>query len=78
MPKENIYLVDQRTDTKVQVGWDRNNTGAPLQIGVVPIDYAGPGATDERGLFTDLDRTAVNRLIRVLQKARGEHYDEHM
>ena len=69
MPKEVIHpsMPSDQQQNFAEVGWDR--------IGYVQIatraggDYDEPN-TPRPGVFADLDRDQVNRLIRTLRKAR--------
>lgn len=75
MPKEIIRNASQVGDDdqyRVDVRWNRK---LYCQIATVkdPDAYRGEGARAE-GFFVDLDRDALNRLIRVLRKARDQAY----
>lgn len=75
MPREHINARHHGTDEDpapfLTLGWDR--------IGYVQIATQAGGdydeATTERpGLFMDLDRHGINRLIRALRKARDQSF----
>jgi hypothetical protein len=71
MPKETIHpsvpVEDAKELNLVDVGWHNNGHVA---IGVRPAGQAGP----EDGLFADLDRDQINKLIRTLRRARDAAY----
>ena len=66
MPKEIItngrYV---EGDNWAEVGWAR---GMDCQIGVRSTEDVG------EGLFCDLDRESINKLIRTLRKARDQAF----
>lgn len=69
MPKEIITNgAFQQGDPWVEVGWYRDRSA---QIGVRAENSEG---TEGAGLFAHLDRETINRLIRVLRKARDQAY----
>lgn len=68
MPKETV-----RTDnggTAVRVGWQAD-TGVQL-ASLRNADYEG--SDEANGQFVNLDRPQLNRLIRVLRRARDAAY----
>lgn len=77
MPKELIYSAEALRDDAstavvehVAVGWTKDLS---VQIGVVngpPVELTINGRKSEPGLWMDLDRDRINRLIRALRKAR--------
>lgn len=67
MPKEVIRL--DGTTFAVEVGWGRDSF---VQIG--SVDQSREQYSPERGYFIDLDRQSINRLIRVLRRARDQAY----
>lgn len=82
MPKELIYsapaLQPGQTSSYVvehlAVGWQRNRH---VQIGVVhgpPAELTINGERADPGLFMDLDRGQINRLIHTLRRARDQAY----
>lgn len=86
MPKETVYDVTRSFD--VEVNWSR--VGGHVQVATVvpPAETAdGPeslaalmaGWTEETkatatGLYATLDRDGINRLIRVLRRARDQSF----
>jgi hypothetical protein len=79
MPKE--YLVnpsERRRQEKhggdtaaVRVGWQRDTE---VQIATVLLPGGEWGEEPNVGQFVDLDRYTLNRLIRVLRRARDQAY----
>jgi hypothetical protein len=71
MPKETVPDTAD-TAVEVQVGWRRAPIG-DVQVGVTndtsPLTWPDTGAPFP-GWFASLDRDGVNRLIRVLRRAR--------
>jgi hypothetical protein len=69
MPKEYIEDSGLRKDLRVRVGWYK-------KAGVVQIATTAPdrlplvGTPDGNGWFVTLDQQAIDRLIKVLKKAR--------
>lgn len=82
MPRENIRNPRaEATDEVVNliaVGWRNEGDVGSVQLGVVEsawVDIKVDGkALDEKGLFMDLDRAQINRLIRNLQRARDQAF----
>lgn len=72
MPKEIIQSGDKLLPTVVHVGWtpDCYVQVATLNPRVKPDRPDSP----EAGWYTTLDRLAINRLIRVLRRARDAAY----
>ncbi len=64
MPRETITTTD---DHRVRVGWDREGN---VQVGV-DLEASAVGET---GLWSSLDRTGCNDLIRVLRRARDQAF----
>lgn len=84
MPRETI---SSQLDFPVEVSWGREH--AYVQIGAIMkepqndlepqnlqelLESWGPSASTARGLFAQLDREALNKLIRVLRRARDQAY----
>lgn len=73
MPKETIHpsVPSDVQANFVEVGWMRNGY---VQIGTrAGGDYDEP-KTPRPGVYSDLDRDQINRLIRALRKARDAAY----
>lgn len=82
MPKELIYSApalqpghaNSYVVEHLAVGWERDKH---VQIGVVngpPVELAINGVRADPGLWMDLDRVQINRLIHVLRRARDAAY----
>lgn len=56
----------------LQVGWDRN--AGHVQAGVLQGGDHDESKKPGRGLYVQLDRPGINRLIRLLRKARDAAY----
>lgn len=77
MPKELVYSAEALRDAvstavveHVAVGWTKDLSA---QIGVIPgppVELTINGQPADPGLWMDLDRDRINRLIRALRKAR--------
>lgn len=69
MPKEIVTNCEYRCgEPWLEVGWSRNTY---VQVGVRTEDEnKHPDAVR----FTDLDRDGINKLIRILRKARDQAY----
>lgn len=84
MPKE--YIVTNATTRRtnehggereaVRVGWDPNGWVQVATVLMAGVEGAtGPvEASVDQGQFVDLDRESLNRLIRVLRRARDSAY----
>lgn len=82
MPKELVYsreaLAGQVATALVEhvaIGWTKDY--GPVQIGMVngdTVDLTINGEPSNGGLWMDLDREQINRLIRSLRKARDSAY----
>ncbi len=68
MPKETIKT-DPGDEFAVEVQWDR---GTHVRVGT--IDPAKTADDAGRGLYTELDRSAINRAIAALRRARDSAY----
>lgn len=82
MPRENIRnpraeATDEVVDL-IAVGWRNEGDVGSVQLGVVETARVnisvGGKPLDDKGLFMDLDRQQINRLIRNLQRARDQAY----
>jgi hypothetical protein len=74
MPKETIYGTDGGPVQHVAVGWTH---GGGVQVGVVngpEVSLTINGESANPGLWMDLDRGQINRLIRSLRRARDAAY----
>ncbi|MEU1761293.1 hypothetical protein [Micromonospora sp. NPDC005652] len=78
MPKETIY--DQVSLYDLEVGWEADRW---VQVGIKTHDgrsiaehLTGEGETpaDFRGLWGSYDRAGINRLIRILRRARDSAF----
>jgi hypothetical protein len=77
MPKELIYsnetLAGETGRAAVEhiaVGWEKDRG---VQLGVVngpPVELTINGQRSDPGLWMDLDRAQINRLVRSLRRAR--------
>lgn len=85
MPKERVY--DSAGMYDLEVGW--SGLGEYVQLGLATHDgrpivehlresdlppQSGDTYADFRSLWSTLDRGQINRLIRMLRKARDESY----
>lgn len=78
MPKEIIWSrygseVEGEPEPVAQVGWSREASHVELGVvktGVDPTDADDP----KNGLYIQLDRDGINRLIRTLRTARDQAY----
>lgn len=68
MPRETIGRMEQGGFV-VQVGWDHAGS---VQVGVG--DPAGPTGDPAASLWSNLGRSEINWLIRVLRRARNAAY----
>lgn len=70
MPKETIRAGD--SSVAIEVQWGRRTF---VQLGSINQAAAdeNPGS-EESGWFVDIDRATVNKLIRVLRRARDQAY----
>jgi hypothetical protein len=73
MPKE-VILDSQNTPTKIhefatQVQWGIDGT-----VEVATVNLSKEQYTKERGWFVYLDRSAINKLIKTLRRARDQAY----
>lgn len=81
MPKENVIGVDSGDlELRVQVGWGNHPAGF-VQVSSVEqsqnpnAEYAMTLAGKPvDGWYVNLDRNGINRLIKVLRKARDQAY----
>lgn len=83
MPKELIYSSEALSGCAstaavehIAVGWERDKG---VQLGVVngpPVELTINGVRSDPGLWMDLDRAQINRLIRSLRKARDAAYGQ--
>lgn len=84
MPKEIIFQKTPAGDpatreSVVRVGWSRVGQGEYVELATVnpitqePLDPLTMGG-DAYGWFVQLDRDEINRLIRVLRKARDQAF----
>lgn len=73
MPKELTYSSNPTTDVveHVAIGWTK---GDCAQIGVIPGKPVEVTPDTAAGLWMDLDRDQINRLIRSLRTARDQAY----
>ncbi len=76
MPKELIYSNDTLAGSTtsvvehIAVGWAKDRD---VQLGVVngpPVELIINGVRSDPGLWMDMDRGQINRLIRALRRAR--------
>lgn len=65
MPKEIIRNATTETGNQVEVGWHREAEF---------VQVATHDGTPEHGLYADLDRAALNRLIVALRRARDQAF----
>ena len=77
MPKEIIndkYETEPGVCASIEVGWGRESSH--VQLGTVVHDLAGNRVSDvtKDGMFVQLDRSGINRLIRSLRKARDQAF----
>lgn len=70
MPKETIVNWPE-SNLGVEVCWGRDR-----QCQVAAVNYDKPDFSVGRGWYVELDRDALNRLIRVLRRARDQAYGE--
>lgn len=74
MPKETIYPSEYNEDMKVEVQWAKDMY---VQIGVAhlpPPEDPSKGTIEWDGKYLTLDRNEINRLIRILRKARDQAF----
>lgn len=78
MPKEvihdddHVYGTENSSPLAVEVGWGRNTY---VQIASLNLEVKETKPdTTEWGWFVDLDRPMINKLIRVLRRARDQAY----
>ena len=76
MPKEIIrdkYETDPGVCASIEVGWSRDDH---VQLGTIVLDVADQRVRDvsKDGMYVQLDRTGINRLIRALRKARDQAF----
>ena len=79
MPKE--YIVDSAERRRqeehggetigVRVGWQRDMS---VQVATLLMPGGEFGEEATQGVFADLDRHSINRLIRTLRRARDQAY----
>lgn len=75
MPKEIIHDdrhlpgTDNSTPLAVDVNWVRDGI-----VQIATIDLQREAYSEGRGWHVDLDRTMVNKLIRILRRARDQAY----
>jgi hypothetical protein len=80
MPRELIYSRETLLGTAavvehIAIGWDKIHGN--VQIGVVngpPVELTINGVRSDPGLWMDMDRAQINRLIKVLRIARHAAY----
>lgn len=68
MPKESI-LNSLEGDIAVEVHWGRD-----MLVEIASVNLTKEQHTEERGWFTELNRDAINKLIKVLRRARDQAY----
>ena len=74
MPRETIYPNEYNEDVKVEVQWVKDQY---VQVGVAflpPPSDPTVKSVEWDGKYTTLDRAEVNRLIRILRKARDQAF----
>lgn len=77
MPKEIIrdqYETTPGVCATIEVGWGRESSH--VELGTVVHDSSGQrvAKVTENGMFVQLNRDGINRLIRALRKARDQAY----
>lgn len=68
MPKE-IITSTPADQFAPEVRWGRDR-----DVQLATVDLSRADDDPERGLFASLDRSGINRLIRVLRRARDQAY----
>lgn len=73
MPKETIHdkhATEPGVCASIEVGWGRDS--GHVQLGTIVLDVADQRVKDvtRDGMYVQLDRDGINRLIRSLRKAR--------
>ena len=79
MPKDLLYSNDTLAGRPgviehIAIGWDKDGT---VQLGAIngpPVELTINGQPADPGLWMDLDRAQINRLIRSLRRARDAAY----
>lgn len=69
MPKEIIRPFNDEFPHAVEIGWGINTY---VQIG--SIDTTKERYSPDAGFYVDLDRVNINKLIKVLRRARDQAY----
>ena len=74
MPREYVVgesLSDLDAERRVTVGWQREGN---VQVATESLPVSGTTTSMGNGQWIDLDRTAINALIRLLRKARDQAF----
>lgn len=85
MPREYVYgpacyaedqgQFGENTQHQVaaSVGWSRQQSGGHVQLATIRNGKEGSFAPED-GLYMDMDRAAISRLIRLLRRARDQAF----
>lgn len=71
MPKETIKTGQDPKPTTVHVGWDRSGY---VQIATTGWYLGAEDDAPEVGIYADLNRDQINKLIRNLRRARDQAF----
>lgn len=75
MPKDSVFGpgrgVSKEPEPFLQVGWNR---GRSLSVGVLAGGDSDEPLDNRPQMWVDLERDGVNRLIRMLRKARDQAF----
>lgn len=71
MPRETIQVGTPNNPAEVNVGWQNGGMGGSVQLSTIGIP---DGQSEPDGMWVDLTRDDINRLIKNLRRARDGSY----